>query len=903
MADSKSQKEYNEQLRQTGSLLASLQREMGKMADAADKRNKKLEQYYSLNKKILGDLDGEEKARKKIEKIDDKLLSLGIKRRKSTGSETKEIDEQISKLESKRSSLESSIGTSLSLENINDRLIQLSQLQNDLSRDNLGVNEDKKKGLQLQMQAQEEVLKKHRQELQILGSVNGAVDGVENKFTKVFDTVDSTLRKIPLIGDILADATKPFTDGIKSEIKVVSGKFKEGFSKNFLQASKESGSFTKAFKSGMSGGMAEAEAAIQGLGGSLSRLGPLLANPIALAIAAVVAIGVLGVIAYNRVAKAAKQFRQETGLLNSQTQEIGNSINSAYRETVILGASMEEVAKAAAEFTNEFDGLEQPSAAVLTNVMTLNKNFGIGVSESVKLNKVFQNMAGLSAEQAQYQISQVASAAKLAGVAPQKVIKDMADSSEYAYKYFGGSVEALGEAAVQAAKLGTSIAQAGKVADNLLDFQNSISSELEAQAMLGVRLDFSQARYLAANGKVLESQQAILDQVQENVDLTRLNTYEQEALAKAAGMPIADLKNQIRIRERFGKLDKEQMAAAMDLLKSGKDLSKVSQEDLQRKTAELNRQREMQSELDNMKNQLKGIGNSLLQVFMPIGKVLMTVFSAITGYLMGVWGPIGRAINRVMEAFKPLGDIFKDLFGDGAGLASIFELIGKIISGPVVFAINQFANGVNMVVSFIKGVYDIVKGIFTLDLDLILNGFKGLGEGILRFFFGIPIALYNSFLDIFPALGDWFSSLIDSIKQKLTGLLPSWAQRALGVGKSDASEVQQQAVTDISVTQSGIIRDGGSVNDGVVQGGTIVSTDPADFLIATKNPNGLAEELGGNGGSNVVDMSGVIEELKSLKEAYMSNKDVYMDRVKVSSEVTTAQERSGRENRFGLQGA
>lgn len=52
-----------------------------------------------------------------------------------------------------------------------------------------------------------------------------------------------------------------------------------------------------------------------------------------------------------------------------------------------------------------------------------------------------------------------------------------------------------------------------------------------------------------------------------------------------------------------------------------------------------------------------------------------------------------------------------------------------------------------------------------------------------------------------------------------------------------------------------------------------------------------------------VDMSGVISELQSLKEAFLSNKDVYMDKVLVTSTVTDTQERSGRQNRFGIQGA
>jgi hypothetical protein len=94
----------------------------------------------------------------------------------------------------------------------------------------------------------------------------------------------------------------------------------------------------------------------------------------------------------------------------------------------------------------------------------------------------------------------------------------------------------------------------------------------------------------------------------------------------------------------------------------------------------------------------------------------------------------------------------------------------------------------------------------------------------------------------------------------------------------------------------------GSIQDGVIgPDGNIITTDPADFIIATKNPEQLAADV--SGGGMAVDMTGVISELQSLKQAFLSNKDVYMDKVLVTSTVTDTQERSGRQNRFGIQGA
>jgi len=45
-------------------------------------------------------------------------------------------------------------------------------------------------------------------------------------------------------------------------------------------------------------------------------------------------------------------------------------------------------------------------------------------------------------------------------------------------------------------------------------------------------------------------------------------------------------------------------------------------------------------------------------------------------------------------------------------------------------------------------------------------------------------------------------------------------------------------------------------------------------------------------------MEGVIQELRLLKEAFLSNKDVYMDTVKVTSVVRKTTERAS-DNKFG----
>ena len=129
---------------------------------------------------------------------------------------------------------------------------------------------------------------------------------------------------------------------------------------------------------------------------------------------------------------------------------------------------------------------------------------------------------------------------------------DIANSAEVAATYFQGSVGNLTKAAIQAAKMGTSLKQAADVSDNLLDFESSITNELTASAMLGKSINFNKARELAAQGNIVGAQQSVLDTLEKTVDLNNVNKFQLDAIAKASGMPVAEIQKQLNLRKQFG---------------------------------------------------------------------------------------------------------------------------------------------------------------------------------------------------------------------------------------------------------------------------------------------------------------------------------------------------------------
>lgn len=758
---SEDQREYNSMLDVTQSMLGKIADAMNDVSAKSDKRNKKLAEQLSLTNDIIKSIQTEE-------------------------------------------DLESA------LELIRENNVKLSE-------QDFGINNKLKDTFEQQATALEGIVNAHKNSNKILEFVNESADELTNKFDGALDGFLSDIESIPIIGKPLANLMTPLKEKMSEGFSKVTGDFKGGFMKSFAEARASGMSFAKSVTSGLGGGLKAAGSAARALAGTFA--GTLI---IAYALYKAIEIGIER---FKELDAAAKVYREETGLLVSQTGQMFRNIQKVNGEYANLGASADDVAKAAAEFTNEFGGIEQPSRQVLGSMVALNKSFGISTKEASQLNKVFQNIGGLTATQSQALIGQTAEMAKMAGVAPNQVIKDMAENSEYAYRYFQGSPDKLAKAAVQAAKLGTSLKEAGKTADTLLDFENSITKELEASAILGTNLNLGQARYLAATGDILGAQQATVDEVSKLGDITKLNKWQQDALVEATGMEFDSLVNQQRIREKFGKLSDKQLESANALVASGRDLSKLTEADLAAQTKRLAMQNDMQSVADSLSNEWSAMGTALYDMLAPLGELVM---------------PILRDVSHWV----------------GAVLVPIFKLVGNLL-GIVVKIIMPIWNVLSAIVG---GVFDVVGSI----IGVIADGF-----GFIN--------------DLLAQMGDWINknivSPIQSFFQSITGFFSGISSvLGFGGGEEDSGSTQTQ-----------------SINDGVVQNGKVVSTHPDDFLIATKTP----ETLGQTGGNGTISMDGVIQELRALKDAFLSNKDVYIDRERVTSVIRTQTNRTS-DNKFGV---
>ena len=137
----------------------------------------------------------------------------------------------------------------------------------------------------------------------------------------------------------------------------------------------------------------------------------------------------------------------------------------------------------------------------------------------------------------------------------------------------GGSVEAIASAVSKAKSLGMELKEVAAAGKQLLNFEESISAELEAELLTGKQLNLEKARLYALTGEQEKLAQELSNNAGSFYEFSQLNTLQAEAQAKALGMNVDQLsdilmKNQniTELAERARLEGKETLAQNLEQL-------------------------------------------------------------------------------------------------------------------------------------------------------------------------------------------------------------------------------------------------------------------------------------------------------------------------------------------------
>lgn len=221
----------------------------------------------------------------------------------------------------------------------------------------------------------------------------------------------------------------------------------------------------------------------------------------------------------------------------------------------------------------------------------------------------------------------------------------------------GSNVETIAAAVTQAKLFGGSLNDVANASKSLLDFESSISAELEAELLLGKNINLEKARQASLDGDLAAVAKELTKEAGDYNDFQNLNVIQQEALAKAMGMQSDQLADILFQQDIQNKTASELRALGKDELANR----------LEAQTA--------QEKFTKSVEKLKGLLGDLVTTFMPILDIL------------------GYALEGVGALIKLLGPASKVLAGiaTGAAAGSIIPGLGTLagaIGGGVVGAMS-----------------------------------------------------------------------------------------------------------------------------------------------------------------------------------------------------------------------
>jgi hypothetical protein len=237
----------------------------------------------------------------------------------------------------------------------------------------------------------------------------------------------------------------------------------------------------------------------------------------------------------------AKELKQELGLSVGQSAVLGAKVSAVEATFTKLGMRAGEVKAFSVAISQEFGNIDELSLATLNKFAAISTQTGLSGENAAKLAKSIQIIQGGSLDASLSTIKVAQNLADAAGVSSKLVLEDIANDTENFAKFAKDGGRNIATAAVSARRLGLSLGNVADIASNLLDFESSIESQMEASVLLGRQLNLDKARELALTGDLAGLAEEVKNQVGSQADFEAMNVIERQSLAKAIGVSVADL--------------------------------------------------------------------------------------------------------------------------------------------------------------------------------------------------------------------------------------------------------------------------------------------------------------------------------------------------------------------------
>lgn len=389
------------------------------------------------------------------------------------------------------------------------------------------------------------------------------------------------------------------------------------------------------------------------------------------------------VIAFKTIGESIKvldanvvQFQKSMGLSYGEARELRKELSRAALLNKDNLINTRDLVKAQGALNNLLSVQGELNEDNLITQAELTKLLGISEQSAAKL-QYFAEATGADFQEqklASYEITSQVSSQYGVQVNQQKVMEEVGKQSAYTLAQFKGSTTALTEAISKAQALGTSLDTVNQIAGSLLNFESSISAELEAELLTGKQINLERARYFALTNNISGLMDEINDQMGDFSDFQQMNVIQQQAFAQALGMNVGQLSDMLLMEQYRGRTYEE--------------IAALEGEDIAKRVENLTIQEKFNESITKMKDMFLTIAEgplgtvaSLIASMLSNTEIMVPLLGIAAGYLtaMAVRGAIATAqfITRAVAAifsgnakFGPAG-----LISAAAGVAAMIGTI------------------------------------------------------------------------------------------------------------------------------------------------------------------------------------------------------------------------------------
>jgi len=253
-----------------------------------------------------------------------------------------------------------------------------------------------------------------------------------------------------------------------------------------------------------------------------------------------------------------------------------------------------------------------------------------------------------------------------------------------------GGAAGLAKSVAAAKALGTDLGKVDDIAGSILNFEESIESELSAELLTGQQLNLEKAREAALNNDLATLSDEIAKNVGKAADFNKMNRIQQDAIAKSVGMSREELASTLTNQEALKNISASSIEDAQEQYNLAKAKGKEEEFLKQLGNESLARQFEQTNMQEEAANAQKQANDSII---LAIG-----------------------SMEKYKDQLKKVLDFATKLADNFGLIKGILVAMGLIMVGKLVKGIVDFASGTKQAISVAKSLFAVEKKEAAMDV-------------------------------------------------------------------------------------------------------------------------------------------------------------------------------------------